>query len=267
MSADAVPLSDIPEDFTVNSEFINTARLTIPPIKTMDPDLYSISLPSQPSTPQQPSTPGSVSPNDDEFYGIFPVKPFKAFFPNLEVVKNLNEEGTMAEKDLYSIWIAWTAGLKRDISEKNISFLKDIEREKEIINILKRFGVEKQVEVLKTRKICIRPTEEQRNILLKLMNTSRWTYNQCVKVIKDGNSSGYSSRNYMGIFQELQDMLEKFKRNSGVFSFLKDITTSEPLPEIKHDFQITNNKLGHWYFLVQIPIEKRSNNGAVALDP
>ncbi|CAG8749222.1 16191_t:CDS:2, partial [Racocetra persica] len=108
MSADAVPLSDFPEDF--NPEFINTARLTIPPIKTMDPDLYSISLPSQPSTPQQPSTPGSVSPNDD-FYGIFPVKHFKAFFPNLEVVKSINEEGTMAEKDLYSIWIAWTAGI------------------------------------------------------------------------------------------------------------------------------------------------------------
>ncbi|CAG8688023.1 9258_t:CDS:1, partial [Scutellospora calospora] len=41
----------------------------------------------------------SVSPNDDKFYSIFPVKPFKALFPNLEVMKSVSEEGSMAEKD------------------------------------------------------------------------------------------------------------------------------------------------------------------------
>ncbi|CAG8460453.1 2960_t:CDS:2 [Cetraspora pellucida] len=114
MSADAIPLSDIPDDFTVNSDFINNARLTLPPITTMDPDLFSILLPSQPSTPQHPSTPRSVSTDDDEFYGLFPApKPFKAFFPNIELEKNdVNEEGSMTEKnDFCSIWIAWTAGL------------------------------------------------------------------------------------------------------------------------------------------------------------
>ncbi|CAG8603452.1 15275_t:CDS:2 [Dentiscutata heterogama] len=113
MSPDAVPLSDIPEDFMINSEFINNARLTIPPITTMDPDLFSILLPSQPSTPQHPSTPRSISTDDDEFYGLFPApKPFKAFFPNLEVAKNVNEVGGMVEKDdWFSICIAWTAGI------------------------------------------------------------------------------------------------------------------------------------------------------------
>ncbi|CAG8641385.1 10711_t:CDS:2, partial [Cetraspora pellucida] len=113
MSADAIPLSDIPDDFTVNSDFINNARLTLPPITTMDPDLFSILLPSQPSTPQHPSTPRSVSTDDEEFYGLFPApKPFKAFFPNIELEKKgVNEEGSMTEKnDFCSIWIAWTAG-------------------------------------------------------------------------------------------------------------------------------------------------------------
>ncbi|CAG8818153.1 24257_t:CDS:2, partial [Gigaspora margarita] len=114
MSPDAVPLSDNPEDFMINSEFTNNnTRLTIPPITTVDPDLFSIYLPSQPSTPQHPSTPRSISTDDEEFYNVFPPpKPFKAFFPNLEEVKNVNEEGRMVEKDdWYSICIAWTAGI------------------------------------------------------------------------------------------------------------------------------------------------------------
>ncbi|RIB07403.1 hypothetical protein C2G38_2006823 [Gigaspora rosea] len=110
-SPDAAPLSDNPE---INPEFTNNnTRLTLPPITTMDPDLFSIYLPSQPSTPQHPSTPRSISTDDEEFHNIFPPpKPFKAFFPNLEEVKNVNEEGRMVEKDdWYSTCIAWTAGI------------------------------------------------------------------------------------------------------------------------------------------------------------
>jgi len=97
---------------------------------------------------------------------------------------------------------------------------------------------EEETEPLKTRKIRLYPTPEQRNILNAWLGTTRWTYNRCLSSVKDKTCSldrkkqrdlNVSDKNFYAenswvrktpqSFRDgaLSDLLDAFKSNTAKF--------------------------------------------------
>jgi len=82
-------------------------------------------------------------------------------------------------------------------------------------------------------------------------------------------------------YRTKKDKQQQFTSKRGDYAFLKDIKTSEKLPDICHDFRIMRTRLGKFYFCLPIPLDFITENqgnkitdedvncgkGIIAMDP
>ncbi|CAG8553790.1 11065_t:CDS:2 [Funneliformis mosseae] len=108
--------------------------------------------------------------------------------------------------------------------------------------------IENDEERLKTRKIRIYPTPEEREKLRKRMGTVRWTYNIVLEMVQDDgitdmsairkrylNNNKCFTEEFLWVKETPREILTRdWNRNRGEYAFPKSIITSERPPEINN---------------------------------
>ncbi|CAG8607104.1 9496_t:CDS:2 [Racocetra persica] len=126
-------------------------------------------------------------------------------------------------------------------------------------------------EKLKTRKIQIYPTLEEREKLRKWMGTVRWTYNKVLEMLQDDKDK-MKYKTKKDRLQTISILARDWNRNRGEYAFLKTVIVSKRPPEINHTVNVIMNRLGHFYMCISIPLNISNNQDGVkgkviSLDP
>ncbi|CAG8436474.1 8566_t:CDS:2 [Scutellospora calospora] len=124
----------------------------------------------------------------------------------------------------------------------------------------------------------------EREKLKKWMGTAKWTYNRALDLIKNGESRTKKNLRQKCIKVEnfrhentwvletpygVRDEVLIELLEAGEYAFLKNIRTSEKLPDINHAVNIIRDSFKRFYVCVPVPIKEqyRENDDFISIDP